>query len=55
MCATLPEGYGIKAMKKASVCVQYGAIEGWRSAGPIVWEMKKYYKESRWRGISYKQ
>ena len=36
MCATLPEGYGIEAMKKTSVCFQCGAIEGWRPAGPIV-------------------
>jgi hypothetical protein len=27
---------------------------GWkRSVGPIMWEMKKYYLESRSRGISY--
>jgi hypothetical protein len=33
-----------------------GAGEGWRrSVGPIVWEMKKYYRESRRRGISYVQ
>jgi hypothetical protein len=31
-----------------------GAGEGRRSGGPIVLEMKKYYKESR-TGISYKQ
>ena len=31
-----------------------GAGEGWkRSVGPIMWEMKKYYWESRSRGISY--
>jgi len=31
-----------------------GAGEGWRrSVGPIMWEMKKYYCESRSRGISY--
>jgi hypothetical protein len=51
MCATLPEGYGIEAKKKASVCFQCGAVEGWRSAGPIVLEMKKYHKKSRRRGI----
>jgi hypothetical protein len=28
------------------------AEEGWRSAGPIMWEMKKYYKESRRRGTT---
>jgi hypothetical protein len=32
----IPEGYGIEAMKKASVCFQHGAIEGWRSSGPTV-------------------
>jgi predicted solute-binding protein len=33
-----------------------GAEEGCRrSVGPIVREMKKYYIESRRRGISYKQ
>jgi hypothetical protein len=31
-----------------------GAGEGWRrSVGPIMWEMKKYYLQSRSRGISY--
>jgi hypothetical protein len=31
-----------------------GAGEGWRrSFGPTMWEMKKYYLESRSRGISY--
>ena len=31
-----------------------GAREGWkRSVGLIMWEMKKYYLESRSRGISY--
>ena len=31
-----------------------GAVEGWRRAGgPIMWEMKKYYLESRSKGISY--
>jgi hypothetical protein len=31
-----------------------GAREEWRrSVGPIVWAMKKYYIESRRRGISY--
>jgi hypothetical protein len=33
-----------------------GAGEGWRrSAGPIMCEMKKYYIESRQRGIWYIQ
>jgi len=32
-----------------------GDGEGWRSVGTIVWEMKKYYKESRKTGISYRQ
>jgi hypothetical protein len=26
---------------------------GWRSVGPIMWEMKEYYLQSRSRGISY--
>jgi hypothetical protein len=31
-----------------------GAGEGWRrSVGPIICEMKKYYLQSRSRGISY--
>jgi hypothetical protein len=31
-----------------------GAGEGWRkSVGPIMGEIKKYYLESRSRGISY--
>jgi hypothetical protein len=32
-----------------------GAGEGWKSVGPLVWEMKKCYIESRRRGISYRQ
>jgi len=33
--------------------VKYGAGEGWRrSVGLITWKMKKYYTESRRRGIS---
>jgi hypothetical protein len=33
-----------------------GAGEGWRrSVGPIVWEMNKYYKKWRRRGICYKK
>jgi len=26
-----------------------------RSVGPIIWRMKKYYKESRKKGTSYTQ
>jgi hypothetical protein len=34
--------------------LQCGVGEGWRSAGPIMSEMRKY-TQSRWRGISYIQ
>jgi len=30
-----------------------GVGERWRSDGAIVWEMKKYYTESRKKGIAY--
>jgi hypothetical protein len=33
-----------------------GAGEGWRRpTGPIAWELKKQYRESRRTGISYKE
>jgi len=46
-------GKQIRNIWKVMKC---GARERWRrSVGPIVWEIKKHYKESRRRGISYKQ
>jgi hypothetical protein len=30
-----------------------GAGEGWSSVGLIVRKIKKYYVESRWKGVSY--
>jgi hypothetical protein len=33
--------------------LKFGAGEGWISVGPNVWEMKKYYKILRGKGISY--
>jgi hypothetical protein len=45
-----------KVDQKCLEVLKCGAGEGWRrSVGPIVWEMKKYYIESRRTGMSYKQ
>jgi hypothetical protein len=42
----------VRKMPKIQKILKCGAGEGWRSVGPIMWEMKKYYLESRSRGIS---
>jgi hypothetical protein len=44
-----------KADQKYPKDFKCGAREGWRSAEPIMREMKKYYRKSRRRGISHKQ
>jgi hypothetical protein len=49
-------GHFWKRIRDSWRVLKCGAGEGWRgSVGPIVWEMKMYYIESRKRGISYIQ
>jgi hypothetical protein len=46
--------YIIKVCHKSWKVLKCGVGDGWRrSVGPIMCEMKKYYLESRSRGISY--
>jgi hypothetical protein len=46
--------YVIQYIRNTWKILKCGEVEGWRrSVGPIMWEIKKYYLESRSRGISY--
>jgi len=44
-----------KQMSNTWKVLKCGAGERWRSVGLIVWEIKKYHKESKGRQISNKQ
>jgi hypothetical protein len=44
-----------KVHKKYLEHLKCSAGEGWKSVRPIVWGMKKYYRESKQRGTSFIQ
>jgi hypothetical protein len=52
----LKRGHFGKQIRNTCEVLKCDAGEGWRrSVGPLLGEMKKYYTESRRRGISYIQ
>jgi len=48
-------GYFGKYNRTTSSILVYGALEGWRSVGPIVGKIKNYYVELRRRVATYIQ
>jgi len=56
VCGTEPWTVRTADLKYPGRALKYGAGEGRRRLlGSIMWEVKKYYIQSRGRGISYKQ